>query len=60
MSMSCGNLFADAEVLEDVFKDFIRGDLGAGDLRKLVEGKAKIFGKKVTGELACHAVENAL
>ena len=51
---------AHAEVLEDVSKDFVGGDLGAGDLCKLVEGKTKIFGKKVAGELVLHAVENAL
>ena len=54
------NLLSDAEFLEDVSKDFIRGDLGAGDFSKLVEGKAKIFGKKVAGELVLHAIENAL
>ena len=45
--MIINNLFADAEVFEDVGEDGVGGDFPAGDFGKVVEALAEVFGNKV-------------
>ena len=44
-------LFPDAEILKDVAKDFVGGDLAAGDLGEGVEGEAEVFSNQVCWQL---------
>ena len=47
--MSCVNLFAHAEMGEDVVEDVFGGDFGAGDFAEVVEALAEVFGDKIGG-----------
>ena len=53
-------LLSDAEVLKNITKDFVGGDLTTGDFSKGVEGEAEVFRKEVTTQVVVEAVEDTL
>ena len=52
-------LFSHAELGEDVVEGFLGGDLTTGDVGKVVEGEAEVFGKEVAADLLMEAVDDA-
>ena len=49
--MSCGNLFAHAEVGEDVVEDVFGGDFAAGDFAEVMKALAEVFCNQVCRDL---------
>ena len=52
------DLFAHAEVLENVIEGFLGGDSTTGDFGKNIKGLAEIFCEEITAELLRHAVQD--